>query len=472
MPVPPSARFSQLIRAPELFVITVLSAIAHFWRLFFPHAVVFDELHYKRFSGHYLDATHYFDGHPPLVKLLYGAVAKLAGVPANTMLGPQPVEVLRVVPAFMGTFFAPLAYVILRQLGAARQVAMLGAVAVLCENALLVDTRFALIEPFMIGIGLVAVVCFLASRRRDGAAHWILLAASGFAAGCAIASKWTGASALGLILAAWAYDAWRTRPSFVRFFSEGALLVAMAMSAYVGSFAVHYALIKKSGKDMALISPRFRSTLQGTYEYTPGAQMPLLDKLREVHESMRRGNIALELVEHPAASQWYTWPIMKHPIGFWEDNSVRGRKSMIALLGNPVVWWGSLIGVGLAAVMTLRRRGIPAAYRWGVVFLAGGFVINFAPFIAIRRVMYIYHYLFALVFVIMLAAYWGGTVAGWQSSSDDDRLFSFSSASSARWYWATFALIVVGFLYFLPFTYGWSLTQAAHDRRFWILHPF
>lgn len=471
MPVVPSVRFSRLIRAPELLAITILSAIAHFWRLSMPHAVVFDEMHYKRFSGHYLDATHYFDGHPPLVKLLFGAVAKLAGVPADAMLGTQPVEVIRVLPAFMGTLFAPLVYVILRQLGAARQVATLGAVAVLCENALLVDTRFALIEPFMIAIGLVAVVCFLESRGRDGAPHWILLAASAFTAGCAIASKWTGASALGLIMAAWAYDVWRTRPSIVRFVCEGALLVLIPIFVYIGSYGVHFALIKKTGTDMALMSARYRSTLEGTHESKPGAQMPLLDKIREVHRGMKRGNSALERVEHPAASPWYTWPIMKHPIGFWEDISVPGRKAMIALLGNPVVWWGSLIGVGLAALASLRKRNIPVAHRWGVAFLAGGFLINFAPFIAIRRVMYIYHYLFALVFVIMLAAYWGGTMAGWQTSSDE-RLFSFSSASSARWYWAVFGLIVIGFLYFLPFTYGWSLTQAAHDRRFWVLHPF
>ena len=152
---------------PELLVLTALSAVTHFWRLFTPNAVVFDEVHYKHFAGHYLDGTHYFDVHPPLGKLLYAALARSLGVPAPTMLGPDPVVVLRVLPAFFGTLMVPLAYIILRQLGAARRVATLAAFAVLCENALLVDSRFALLEPMLIGFGLVAISLYLAARATS-----------------------------------------------------------------------------------------------------------------------------------------------------------------------------------------------------------------------------------------------------------------------------------------------------------------
>ena len=38
-----------------------------------------------------------------------------------------------------------------------------------------------------------------------------------------------------------------------------------------------------------------------------------------------------------------------------------------------------------------------------IAFLLGGFLLNFLPFIAIRRVMYLYHYLFALVWLMLLA---------------------------------------------------------------------
>ena len=38
---------------PELWILTVLSAVLRFWRLYSPQVVVFDELHYERFAGYY-----------------------------------------------------------------------------------------------------------------------------------------------------------------------------------------------------------------------------------------------------------------------------------------------------------------------------------------------------------------------------------------------------------------------------------
>ncbi|HEY9225545.1 MAG TPA: phospholipid carrier-dependent glycosyltransferase, partial [Gemmatimonadaceae bacterium] len=208
MPVEPVAR---PINKPELFVLTALSAVLHWWRLFTPDAVVFDELHYKHFAGHYLDGTHYYDVHPPLAKLLFAAVAKLSGASAQAMLGSDPVVSLRILPALLGTLVVPLVYVILRQLGAQRNVATIGASAILLENALLVDSRFALIEPIMIPFGLMAVALYLGARNRDKTSRWLLLVASAFAAGLSFSAKWTGASALAVVLSAWAFDVWRAR---------------------------------------------------------------------------------------------------------------------------------------------------------------------------------------------------------------------------------------------------------------------
>src|SRR5215467_7626007 len=95
------------LRTPELLALTALSALSHFWRLFTPNVVVFDEKYYKEFAGHYLVGTFYTDVHPPLVNLLYAAVARLSGVPASALLGPEPVTVLRALPALCGTLIVP-----------------------------------------------------------------------------------------------------------------------------------------------------------------------------------------------------------------------------------------------------------------------------------------------------------------------------------------------------------------------------
>ena len=458
------------IKTPELLVLSILSAATHFWRLFTPNAVVFDEQYYKQFAGHYLAGTHYVDVHPPLAKLLYAGIAKLAGVSAATLLGPDPVPVLRVVPALCGAVIIPLVYVLLRQLGAARRVATLGAFIILCDNALLADSRFALVEPVMIAAGLSAIVWFFAARSTDGWKRWALLSISGMKAGAAVAAKWTGASALALILAVWAWDAWRSHRRDSRTIGEGALLVTLPILVYVVTFALHFALLPKAGTEMAAMSPRFQATLVGSPNYDPAARMSFAAKFAELHRVMRRGNTTLIGVSHPAASPWYTWPIMKHPILLWQSVESSERQSNILLLGNPLVWWGALVA-GALVMFALAARRPEGVYRFPLAVLGGGFLINFVPFIAIQRTMYLYHYLFALIFLVAFATYGMAVLAGWQERPDA-RLFEFPSRRSAVSYWTAAALILAAFLYFLPLTYGWPLTQAAFDRRFWVLHPF
>jgi dolichyl-phosphate-mannose-protein mannosyltransferase len=455
---------------PELLLLTVLSAVSHFWRLFQPNAVVFDEVYFKEFAGHYLAHTFYVDVHPPLANLFYAAVARIAGVPAATLLGDVPVTVLRVLPALCGTLIIPLGYILLRELGATRRVATLGGIALLCENALLVDTRLSLVEPLIMCAGLAALTAYLGARATDGPRRWGLVAVAALFAGVGLSLKWTGASALGIILAVWALDTWRSRPPSAPAVGEAAVLVAIPIAVYVTTFAIHFALLTHTGVGQGAMSVKFHRTLIGDPTYDSTVHMSLAAKMRDIHAVMSRGNFGLRFTTHPAASPWYTWPIMKHPIALWENEGVgAGQKQLVVLLGNPVLWWGVLIGVIGSVAWLLRRVAATAEQRFAVAFLLGGFAINFVPFIFIRRLMYLYHYLFALAFGVLLAVYLLGTVAGWNDR--DDALFSFESRRSARLYWGVMALVVAAFLYFLPLSYGFMISQGAFDARFWVLHP-
>jgi dolichyl-phosphate-mannose--protein O-mannosyl transferase len=71
----------------------------------------------------------------------------------------------------------------------------------------------------------------------------------------------------------------------------------------------------------------------------------------------------------------------------------------------------------------------------------------------------------------MFSAYALGVLAGW-CDADDDALLSFASRRAARSYYAVAAIVVIGFLYFAPLTFGWSLSNAAFARREFVLHPF
>jgi dolichyl-phosphate-mannose-protein mannosyltransferase len=240
------------------------------------------------------------------------------------------------------------------------------------------------------------------------------------------------------------------------------------IAVYVAAFAIHFDLVRRSGVNDAMMSARFRATLIGSPTYNPSARMSLLEKLTDVHGAMNRGNHLLEFVTHPAASRWYTWPIMKHPILMWQN--VAAQTSSIILLGNPVVWWGSGLAVLVAAGVFARQRWRARGYEFPLLFLLGGFLLNYVPFMGIRRVMYLYHYLFALIWLIALAVMAIGVIAGWNEDGDDV-LWHFPTRRSAALYWAIAGVVLVGFAYFSPFTFGWPLSQTSYDARFWVLHP-
>jgi dolichyl-phosphate-mannose--protein O-mannosyl transferase len=455
---------------PELVGLTALSLLTHFWNLFSPVAVVFDEAYYEKFAGAYFTHVFYFDVHPPLGNLMYAALARLLHVPPAILTAPDPAPVLRMLPATFGALTVPLVYVILMHLAVGRRIATLGAAAVLLDNALLAASRFILLDTFLIGFGLAAIACYLASRDRPPRSRVAFLAASAFLAGCGLSIKWTGASALAVILTAWFVACIRSRVGVRRFITEGLVLTAIPVIVYCTAFAIHFSLLTHVGAGKSFISARFQAQLVGSPTYDPSVHMSYWAKMGAVHHAIRYGNGGLENATHPAASPWYTWPIMKHPFGLWEDLAApAGSKRTILLLGNPVVWWGGMVAVLLGAAMIALRRWRYEHYRYALVFLGGAVAINYLPFAAISRLVYLYHYLFALIFVAALASVMIGVPAGWNGGREG--FWSFPTRPSAAGYVATIALLLVGFLYFLPFTYGWTMSLASWDAHFWVLHP-
>lgn len=455
-------------------MLAVASAAVHFWNLFSPRAVVFDEVYYERFAGYYMTGAHFFDVHPPLGRLLFFGLASVLGISPDSLVGGMPEPTLRILPAAFGAALVPLVFVVLRQLGSSRRVATLGALAILLDNALLTISRLILPDIFLIVFGLAAVSSYLAARTREGRGRLAFLALSGLLAGCAFSVKWTGASGLGVVLAAWFIEWIRGGRDWRRFVRESAILVVIPVAVYVAAWSAHFALIKHAGENDLLMSTEFRMQLPGDSRYDPAApRLSLWAKMADVHHAMSFGNASLEHMTHASASPWYTWPTMKHPIGMWQRDSTMTPTSphtMIILLGNPVVWWAALLGAGLGVAEFFRRRQTFAGREFGFLLLFGGLLLNYVPFMAIRRLMYLYHYLFALVYLVALAAFSCGVLAGWM---DDDRApWRWSSRRSAWLYSGLVALMVAGFVYYLPFSYGWTISAAAYDQRFWLLHPF
>lgn len=460
------------LRLPELWILTALSILLHAWRLFTPGGVIFDEVYYEKFAGYSLDGTHFFDVHPPFGRLLFAATAAVFRVPAEHLTAGGSAPHLRILPAAFGAMLAPLVFILLRKLGATRKVATLGGIAILLENALLVIARTALPDILLIVLGVAAIVGWLTSREHQAGARLMWVAISALLAGAALSVKWTGASALGIIMVMWLADAYRDRANLTRHVAELAVLVALPVAVYLAAFQVQFSLVRHAGPGDLYMSGQYQRTLPENVQYNPAApKLSYWAKLREVHHAIRYGNGSLQNVSNPGASPWYTWPIMKHPIPFAESSRPNGQpRSLVILLGNPVVWWWALLVSGAGLVLLVVRRARFAGLQESAMLLTFAVLLNYVPFMAIKRVMYLYHYLFALVFLIALASLVSGALAGWLG--DDAPPWRFASGRSAAMYAGLVGLMLVGFLYFAPFTFYLPLSPEAFDARFTVLHPF
>ncbi|XP_032689103.1 protein O-mannosyl-transferase 2 isoform X6 [Odontomachus brunneus] len=140
--------------------------------------------------------------------------------------------------------------------------------------------------------------------------------------------------------------------------------------------------------------------------YAPG----FIDRFLESHAVMLQGNSDLKVKEGEVSSRPWQWPIN------YRGQFFSGNNQRIYLLGNPIIWWGNIVFLivfiilyAYAAVREQRgcvddivlveqRSRITHAGKW--IFL--GWILHYAPFWAMSRVLYFHHYFPALLFSSML----------------------------------------------------------------------
>ncbi|HKR52352.1 MAG TPA: phospholipid carrier-dependent glycosyltransferase [Pseudonocardiaceae bacterium] len=450
---------------PELIVLIFLAAVTRLAAITHPRAIVFDEVYFREYALRYLDGSYYFDLHPPLGKLLLAGWAKLFGVSA-TAQSTDPAVTLRLLPALAGITLVAVFYLFLRELTASRRVATFGAALVLLDNAILVESRLILVDSMLLLFGIGAITCYLASRRRTGRAQWIWLTASAVLAGMAASTKWTGLAALGLIGFVWFAQTLRHRVSWRRALPQAAVLIAVPAFLYVAVFAIHFQLLPRSGPGDAFMSQRFQSTLVGNAGYDPTANMSFPDRFLEINDAIRRYEVSLNDSHHPYSSSWLSWPVLKRPIYYWTDTKTHGEQEHIYLQGNPVIWWGLLVGVVVVALGWMRRPELFDRHRATMALLGVGWAGSFLPFATIERPMFLYHYFFSFLFCIAAVSIGLGLLAGWMS--DGEKSWRFRSRRSAVLYWGILVVALAGFLFFAPISYGLPLSDGGLSDRIWL----
>ena len=424
----------------DLILVFVLGALVHFAGLTYPRQVVFDEVHWgKSVSAYCCTGQRVFDIHPPHGKLLLALGAKLGGYDGKfsfEQIGmpytDQPVFFLRLVPALAGIAIPPLLLLLLRHLGASPPAALIGALALVFDNAMLLETRLILFDGILVASILGSLVCLLAADRATSPmGSRLMCVGSGALAGLAVGTKFTGLVAPALIVLWLIKPSKGIGPKITPRLHQFAIIVAAALVVYLGGWAIHFALTPNPGPADA-----FHPTTGHFFQ-----------DLWVIHKTMLSTNISMTQT-HPDASRPLTWPLMKVAPYFWAGNG-----ASIYLVGNPVVWWGaSLLFVvfmvnSLLMLGTRLRVESPGPAQSGVWLPFIGYMIAFLPFFGITRVIFLYHYLTPLVFSVVFVMLWLDA-AGWIRGE--------TWRGQRPSYYAAVAAMVVGFLLMSPLTYGFS----------------
>jgi dolichyl-phosphate-mannose-protein mannosyltransferase len=456
-------KWRKLWKYPEIWVIAVVALFTRLIALATPNKIVFDEVYFREFAGNYLSGNYFFDIHPPLAKLLFGAVAWVGGFsPFDVAYSENATFALRVLPALAGTGIVVMMYIIARQIGLGRKLATLVATLVLFDGALIVESRFVLMDSFLLLAGLGALSAYIRLGKTTGKKRWKWVVLLGVMAGILVSIKWTGLAIVGLLLTTWLVQTKRTRRKLIQTGKEILVVVFITSFIYISCFALHFALLDRSGMGDDYMSQQFQSTLVGSKYYDKTAHMSFWAKFVELNREMFTSQSTLKGVEHPYASKWYTWPVEARPVYYWQGEVQKdGKWGNIYLLGNPVVWWGSLLGVIAALLLWLFKPSVLGKRRNLVAFLLAGYAVNYAPFAFIDRPMFLYHYLFALLFSVLILATMLSLVLDWQAQK-------YSEKAVDRTFITIGAVVVISFLYFVPFTYGVPMLMQDILQHQWL----
>jgi dolichyl-phosphate-mannose--protein O-mannosyl transferase len=407
--------------------LAALGGFTRFWRLTIPATKVFDEIYFPVFANNYLQSTAFFDAHPPLGKYLIAAGIRFFGF---TPLG------YRVMAALFGIGVILLIYRLAVQLFDNRTVGFLAGLFAALDGVLLVESRAGLINIFAVFFSLAAYHLFLKSGDESlPKPRWLYLAGTGVCIGAATAVKWIGAAGFGVILivflVAKAVQQWpvlgRVLPSkeplprLARIHPDAFLVccVVLAVLVYAATFIIHLSQ-----------NPEFH--------------------FFELQRQMFGYHAHLQDT-HNYASPWWSWPLLMRPVSyFWQVEQSTQTVSTIVLLGNPAIWWLALPAVLFALWPAFIRR------EFGVAFAVLAAALHFLPFMLISRASFLYHFMGALPFSIILLAYavhrlW--LARGWRREM----------AALAV------AAVILCAIYFYPIWTALPIPTGAFYQRMWLL---
>ncbi len=367
----------------------------------------FDEIYHSRTAYEILHGIPVYENtHPYLGKLIIIPGIKLFGM---TPFGWRFTNVL------FGALLIFIAYYFALQLFRKRLFAFSAAFIMTYSFMHLTQARIGLIDTFgvlFVFISYYFLYRFIVKQKLS------LLLLSGLFFGLASAVKWSAVFAsLGFVFIA-LYLLITRYPLKKRF--SGYRLVLYGILSYGIVAVIVYAL-----------------TFFDIYLQTGSFQ-----KIIDYQLSMFSYHTAL-VSTHPYSSAWWSWPIDFRPMCYYRE--IQGKLfSSITSFGNPAVFWVGTASVLYLFYVALKRTTLEASF----ILLA--FSGLYLPYIFIGRQMFIYHFYYAVPFMMLAIIY---------MLKDAMKYFP----KTRKFYFVYLAVVAVLFLAFYPVLSGYEVPKVYVD---------
>ncbi|ETE68758.1 Protein O-mannosyl-transferase 2, partial [Ophiophagus hannah] len=259
----PSARATPRRFWSPLAFVTFLSFATRFYRLREPPHICWDETHFGKMGSYYINRTFFFDVHPPLGKMLIGLAGYLSGYD-GTFPFQKP-----------GDKYEQHNYIGMRALSRSLPAAVITATILIFDTGFITISQYILLDPilmfFLMGAVLSMVKYNSYSDRSFTAPWWFWLCLTGVNLAGAMGVKFVGLFVVLLVGLNTVCELWELLGDLSlslatlgkHFLARALCLIVLPLVLYTALFAVHFAVLNRSGPGDGFFSSGFQSRLIG-----------------------------------------------------------------------------------------------------------------------------------------------------------------------------------------------------------------
>ncbi|XP_039194747.1 protein O-mannosyl-transferase 2-like [Crotalus tigris] len=241
-----------------------------------------DETHFGKMGSYYINRTFFFDVHPPLGKMLIGLAGYLSGYD-GTFPFQKPGDKyeqhnsigMRAFSAFLGSCLIPFCYLTVLELSRSLPAAIITATILIFDTGFITISQYILLDPilmfFLMGAVLSMVKYNSYSDRCFSAPWWFWLCLTGVNLAGALGVKFVGLFVVFLVGLNTICELWQLLGDLSlslvtlgkHFLAHVLCLIILPLVLYTALFAVHFAVLNRSGPGDGFFSSGFQSRLIG-----------------------------------------------------------------------------------------------------------------------------------------------------------------------------------------------------------------